>query len=122
MTNTTQEATQRSARRLNGLRANCLAVVVMLVLELGLGVGVNLYAKIPSADSGTSLLPAFDKAVTGGPIVLTLHAILGTLLLVTGISVFVRTSIVRYNALLALATDVPHFSSAISAPTSVGGF
>jgi hypothetical protein len=76
----------------------------MLLIEFGLGVGVNTYAKLPLADSGKSLLPAFGRAVTGGPMVLTLHALLGTLLLITGVSVVVRAARIRNNVLLALAS------------------
>jgi len=98
------KTTPASAKRLNALRANSLAATVMLVLEFGLGVGVNLYAKIPTADDGKSLLPAFGRAVSGGPIVLTLHALLGTLLLITGVAAVVRASLLRSSELVALAS------------------
>jgi hypothetical protein len=104
LTTVEEERARDSAGRLNGLRANSLAAIVMLLIEFGLGVGVNIYAKLPSADSGKSLLPAFGRAVTGGPIVLTLHALLGTLLLITGISAVVRAALIRNNVLLAVAS------------------
>ena len=74
----------------------------MLLLEFSLGVGVNLYATPPAVDSGKSLLPAFGSAVTGGPVVLAVHAVLGTVLLITGVSAVVRASLVRETALIVI--------------------
>jgi hypothetical protein len=84
-----------SAKTYNGLRTNSFAAVAMLLLEFGLGVGVNLYAKLPASDSGKALFPAFWSAVSGGPVVLALHALLGTILLITGISAVVCSSLSR---------------------------
>jgi hypothetical protein len=75
----------------------------MLLLEFGLGNGVNLYASLPAADHGKGVFPAFGRAVTGGPVVLTLHALLGTLLLGAGVSVLVRAARIRRGPLTALA-------------------
>jgi hypothetical protein len=98
------KAVRTRASGLNELKANSLGALVMLVLEFGLGVGVNLYAKIPSGDAGKSFLPAFGSAVTGGPIILTLHALLGTLLLIAGISAVVRAALSHAKVLLTLAS------------------
>jgi hypothetical protein len=84
---------------ISGLRANSLAAVVMLVIEFALGVAVNLYSTLPSSDAGKTLLSAFGAAVTNGPVALTLHALLGTLLLITGISAVVRASLLRRGVL-----------------------
>jgi hypothetical protein len=89
---------------LNGLRANSFAAVVMLLIEFYLGVGANIYAKLPVAGSGKALFPAFGDAVTGGPIVLTLHALLGTILLITGISAVVRASLTRRPLLIVITS------------------
>ena len=75
----------------------------MLLVEFGLGMGVNLYATLPAADHGKGVFPAFGRAVTGGPVVLTLHALLGTLLLVAGVSVVVRAARIRRTPLTVLA-------------------
>jgi hypothetical protein len=87
---------------LNGLRSNSFAAVVMLLIEFGLGVGVNIFARLPGSDSRKGLLPAFGGAVTGGPIVLTLHALLGTILVSTGISAVVRASLARRPLLIGI--------------------
>lgn len=75
-----------SETALRGLRANCFAGLVMLLFELGLGVAANLTAKLPATNTGRSLPAAFGAAITGGPVVLSVHAVLGTLLLATGVA------------------------------------
>jgi hypothetical protein len=92
-----------SVSKVTGLRANAFAAVVMLIVEFGLGIGVNLYSTLPRADHGKGVFPAFGRAVTGGPVVLSLHALLGTLLLVAGVSVVVRAALIRRGPLTAVA-------------------
>lgn len=77
-------------KSLRALRANCFAALVMLLIEFGLGITVNLYANIPGADHGKGLFSAFGAAVAHGPISLTLHALLGTLLLISSVTAFFR--------------------------------
>jgi hypothetical protein len=48
------------------------------------------------SDHKKALFAAFSGAVAGGPTVLAMHALLGTLLLVTGISVLGRALIARW--------------------------
>jgi hypothetical protein len=93
-----------SVQRITGLRANAFAVTVMLLIEFGLGVGVDLYADVPASDHGKGLVAAFGASVSGGPIVLTLHALFGTLIIVSGISVLVRAAFIRRLSLVAVAT------------------
>ena len=88
---------------LTGLRANTLAAVVMLLLEYGLGVSASLYATLPTADQGKGLLPAFGAAVAHGPVVVTLHALLGTLLLGAALGVVIRSLRARRPPLAVLA-------------------
>jgi hypothetical protein len=85
-----------------GLRANSLSAVVMLIVEYGLGIWVNLYAKIPASDHGKGVFAAFGAAVADGPVGLALHAVLGTLLLVTAIALVVRAVLARRVAASAL--------------------
>ena len=85
-----------------GLRANSLAAMVMLVIEFALGVVVNLYTTLPATDAGKTLFSAFGAAVTDGPVALTLHALLGTLLLITGISAVVRAALLRGGVLITI--------------------
>lgn len=102
MTTVDAATTSAKAKAHVGLRANSFAAIVKLLLESGLGIGVNLYTQVPARDLGKGLLPAFWAAVTQGPVVLALHAILGTLLLLTGISALVRSGLLREAAPIAI--------------------
>ena len=95
---------QLVARRITGLRANALAAVVMLLIQYCLGIAVNLYSTLPAGDHGKSLFPAFGSAVGDGPLLLTLHAILGTLLVITAATVVVRSTRLTAPPLVALST------------------
>lgn len=48
------------------------------------------------------MFPAFGGAVTGGPVVLAVHAVLGTILLITGVSAVVRAALLRQTALIVI--------------------
>jgi hypothetical protein len=89
---------RRAARGGSGLRINSLSAVVMLLIEYGLGIWANLYAQIPAGDHGKGTFAAFGAAVTHGPAALAVHAILGTLLLVTAIALIVRAALARKAA------------------------
>lgn len=81
-----------------GLRINALSAVVILLIEYGLGMWVNLYAQIPASDHGKGTFAAFGAAVADGPAGLAVHALLGTLLLVTAIALIVRAVLARNAA------------------------
>jgi hypothetical protein len=81
-----------------GLRPNAFAAVVMLLVEYGLGIWVNLYAKLPGSGNGKGPFGAFGAAVANGPVALTVHALLGTLLLVTAVAFLVRAVLARRAA------------------------
>jgi hypothetical protein len=73
------------------LRGNVMGAIVLLLLQFGLGMGVNLYETMPAADHGKSVFAAFGRAVADGPVVLALHALLGTLLIGAGVGAFTRS-------------------------------
>ena len=77
------------------LRTNSFAAAVTLVIEFGLGIWTNLYANLPTSDHGKTMFAAFGHAVADGPVGLSLHAIVGTLLVITGISALVRAVFTR---------------------------
>jgi hypothetical protein len=91
-----------TARTPTGLRINAFAAVVMLLIEFGLGIWVNLYVGLPASDHGKGAFAAFGGAVANGPVALAIHALLGTLLLVTAISVVVRAALARQAASAAI--------------------
>ena len=88
--------------RVRGLRANALAAVVMMLIQYSLGISVNLYSTLPASDHGKSLFPGFSSAVGKGPALLTLHALLGTLLLITASVALVRSLRIGATPLTAL--------------------
>jgi hypothetical protein len=104
VTSVGQRSVPSNVRGLNGLRANSFSVVVLLLMEFGLGISVNLFAKLPASDHGRGMLPGFGSAVTGGPVVLALHALLGTFLLAGGIAALVRAILIRRPLLLGLTS------------------
>jgi hypothetical protein len=90
------------AARTRGLRANALAGLIMLVVEYSLGISVNLYSTLPAADRGKTMFAGLGAAVGNGPLLLALHAILGTLLLITGIAAVVRATRLGARPLIVL--------------------
>ena len=88
---------------MRGLRANALAAVVMLLIQYSLGIIVNLYSTLPAADRGKGLLAGFGAAVGNGPVVLSVHALLGTLLLITATAAVVRSARLRATPLISLS-------------------
>jgi hypothetical protein len=85
-----------------GLRPSAFAAVAMLLVEYGLGRWLNLYAQIPASDEGKGTFAAFGAAVANGPVALTLHALLGALLLVTAIAFLVRAIMARRSAAVVI--------------------
>jgi hypothetical protein len=94
---------QTSGSRIRGLRANALAALIMLLIEYSLGISVNLYSTLPGADRGKTLFAGLGAAVGNGPLLVTLHALLGTLLLITGIAAVVRASRIGRRPLIVLS-------------------
>ncbi len=99
----TASAPATSARGIGGLRANALAGLVLLLIEYSLGISVNLYSTLPASDRGKTLFAALGAAVGNGPVLVTLHALLGTLLLITAIAALIRALRVGMRALIALS-------------------
>lgn len=97
-------ATGAATRSDRGLRPGSFSAVVLLLVEYGLGIWLNLYAHLPASDRGKGTFAAFGAAVADGPLALTLHALLGTLLLVTAITVIIRAVLARNNAAAVVAT------------------
>jgi hypothetical protein len=74
----------------------------MILLEFGLGVATNLYIDVPDKDHHSGAFAAFGHAVTGGPVVLSLHAILGTLIIISAITALVRSTRLRSRVAVVL--------------------
>jgi hypothetical protein len=93
----------QATARIRGLRANALAGLIMLLIEYSLGISVNLYSTLPAADKGKTLFAGLGAAVGNGPLLVTLHALLGTLLLITGTAALVRALRLGARPLIALS-------------------
>jgi transposase len=80
---------------------NLVSISVMLLVQYGLGMGVNLYARVPAADQGAGIIAALGRALISQPVVLAVHAGLGLLMLVAGVSVLVRAIVARHRPAIA---------------------
>jgi hypothetical protein len=79
--------------RQNLARGN-LAAAIMLLIQYGLGMGVNLYVTLPAAGRGGR---GIGDAFSSGP-ALAVHTVLGLLLILTALSMVVRSAIARHRA------------------------
>lgn len=79
--------------RENLARGN-LAAAIMLLIQYGLGVGVNLYVTLPAAGRGGR---GIGDAFSSGP-ALAVHTVLGLLLILTALSMVVRSVLARHRA------------------------
>lgn len=103
MSQLTRNAASEPTRvgRVTGLRINSFAALVILLLEYGLGIWVNLYGQLPGADHGANIADGFARAIYNGPVGLSIHAVLGVVLLASATAALVRAILVRRAALIA---------------------
>jgi hypothetical protein len=92
-------AGRQTANRISGLRRASFTAFVMLVVQFALGIYVNLYVTVPSADHGHGL----GRAIANGPGGLTLHIVLGLLLILAALGFLVQAILARWPALIAAA-------------------
>jgi hypothetical protein len=109
-----------SSQSFRGLRLQLYIVVALLAIEIVLGVAVTLFAKLPASDKGTSLFTAFGGAIASGPANLTIHAIVGTLLVLAGISVIIRAA--RSRTALQIVLSIIGMVGLLGAWTAGTGF
>jgi hypothetical protein len=77
----------------------CLVTLIALALQLGLGMIVNLYVQVPAADARAGFLQEIRTA----PLGLTLHAVLGILLICAAILVLAGAFRARDAVLVTFA-------------------
>jgi hypothetical protein len=87
-------------RRLSRLRRASFSAFVALVVQFTLGIYVNLYVTVPDADRGHGI----GQAIANGPAGLTLHIVLGLLLILAALEFLVLAARARQPALIAAAT------------------
>jgi hypothetical protein len=86
--------------RITGLRTNAFAALVGLLIVFVLG--TTLYGQVPKDAQGRGIFGAFGEAVISGPVLLTLHAIVGTLIVISAATAAIRAILIRKPALIAL--------------------
>ena len=79
------------AAGLSRLRRGSLAVLVLVVAEYVIGMYVNLYVTVPTGDRGRSV----SAAISNGPALLSLHAVVGMLLGLAALGVLVQSIMAR---------------------------
>ena len=94
-----ETAGRLTASRISGLRRASFTAFVMLVVQFALGIYVNLYVTVPSADHGHGI----GQAIANGPAGLTLHIVLGLLLILAALGFLVQAIVARHPALIAAA-------------------
>lgn len=87
-------------KRITGLRTNAFAALVGLIIEFVLG--TTLYGQIPKDAQGRGIFGAFGEVVISGPVLLILHAIVGTLIVVSAATAVIRAILMRIPGVIAL--------------------
>ena len=88
--------------RLSGpsnMSRDCLVALIALVLQFGLGMILNLFITVPPADSRAG----FINEVRTAPLGLTLHALLGTLLICAAIVLLTKAIRMRDRLVIGFA-------------------
>jgi hypothetical protein len=88
------------AKRISGLRSNSLAAIVGLLIEFVLG--STLYGQVPKDAHGQGLFGAFGESIISGPVLLILHAIVGTLIVVSAATALIRSLTIRRTGLIVV--------------------
>lgn len=81
------------------LRRGSLMVLVLLVAEYGIGMYINLYVAVPRSERGGDL----GGVISGGPAVLSAHAVIGLLLGLGALAVLVLAVLARHWGVAALS-------------------
>jgi hypothetical protein len=98
------------------LRGTAFAAIVLLLIEFA--IGVNLFGQVPKADQGKGAFAAFAAVFANGPAALTIHATVGTLLVIAAVVTLVRAvptrrvDMIVLNAIALLAIIGAWFSGA----------
>jgi hypothetical protein len=84
---------------LSRLRRGSMAALVLVVAEYAIGMYVNLYVTVPTADRGRGL----STAISNGPALLSVHAVVGLLLGLAALGVLVQSIIARHWIVIAVS-------------------
>ena|SRR5437763_5110615 len=95
----TRPPARLSPGRAKNLRLGSFAAFLILVVQFGIGAYVNLYVSVPAADQGAG----FGKAIANGPGWLTLHIVVGLVLIASALGVLIHAVLARHPALITIA-------------------
>ena len=85
---------------LASLRRTCLVTLIALVAQFGLGMWLNLYVQVPAADAHAGI----TQEIKNGPLLLTVHALVGTYLIGAAILLLVKAIRVRSRKVILPAS------------------
>ncbi len=109
-------ARRASGGRTAGLRRASLAALVLLLIQYGIGIAVNLYVTVPAADHGHSI----GTAISNGPGALTVHIVLGLLLILAAAFLVVQAILARHRGVIV--TSVIGLLALVGAATQGAAF
>jgi len=81
------------------LRRACLTTLIALVAQFSLGMILNLYVSVPASDAHAG----FIEEIKTAPFGLTVHVLLGIVLIVSATAVLIRAARVRDRPMVTLA-------------------
>ncbi len=81
------------------LRRACLTTLIALVAQFSLGMILNLYVSVPASDA----YAGFIQEIKTAPFGLTVHVLLGIVLIVSATAVLIRAAKVRDRPMVTLA-------------------
>jgi hypothetical protein len=81
------------------LRRASMAAIVLVVAEYAIGMYVNLYLAVPKADRGGGV----GTAISNGPALLSVHAVVGLLLGLAALGVLVQSIMARHWIVIAVS-------------------
>jgi len=82
-----------------GLHGVCLTTLISLVVQFGFGMILNLYVAVPSSDAHAG----YVQEVTNGPFALTVHILLGVVLICAAVVLLIRAIGVGNRMMTGLA-------------------
>ena len=86
-----------SPSQVRWLRRTSVSAVVLLLIEYMIGIGVNLYVNVPKADHGQGL----GTVIAHGPAAISIHVVVGLLLLVAAVGLLVQAFLARLPTVIA---------------------
>jgi hypothetical protein len=90
-------------RQYRGLQLTNLAATIMMLVQIALGFAVAQAVVVPSRDATSSVLTAVGRALSNGPVALTVHVVVGLILIIAALTVTARAVLVRQRLVLALS-------------------